>query len=266
MPELPEVETIVRDLAPTLRGRRIAAVWIGWPRAVDPRGRPAETIVGETILDVRRLGKFIVLQLSGGRHATIHLRMTGRLILDPLDNLPHARLIFTFIGGSRLVLSDARKFGRLRIVDGDLGAALAQGADPFDKSLTAQALAKMLKGRRTPIKVWLTNQRYLAGIGNIYACESLYEAGIRPTKRAGRLTSMQRDRLLHRMRRVLRNAIRNRGSSVDDYLDAEGKPGGFQNLLAVYGRSGLPCRRCGTPIRRIVQAQRGTFFCPVCQR
>lgn len=272
MPELPEVETIVRDLAPALRGRRIKAVNVAWPRAVDPRGRPAESLVGQEILDVRRVGKFIILELSSGYHAALHLRMTGRLILksrknaNPRNDAAHQRLAFEFADGGRLVLSDARKFGRLRVIDGDLGATLAQGIDPFDKSLNAGKLRALLARRTSPIKIWLLNQRCLAGVGNIYACEALFAAGIRPAKRAGKLKQEERTRLLTCLRRVLRKAIRSRGSSVDDYVDAGGKPGGFQNLLAVYGRSGLPCRRCRTPIRRIVQAQRSTFFCPVCQR
>jgi formamidopyrimidine-DNA glycosylase len=192
--------------------------------------------------------------------------MTGRLIADPSARLPHTRIVMRFRDGGSLVLTDVRKFGRLRIIDGDPRAALEIGIDPFDRALTPARLAGMLRGRTTKIKTWLMDQRRLAGVGNIYASEALFDAGIRPTRRAGRLTAVQTAALLRSLRKVMRKAIYHRGSSVDDYVDAEGMPGEFQNKLAVYGRGGLPCRRCQATIRRVVLAQRGTFFCPVCQR
>lgn len=265
MPELPEVETIVRDLQPKIVGRRIADVEVMWPRVVDPRGLPAQTIVGDAIDRVVRRGKFIVARFTSGHHAAIHLRMTGRLIIDPPGIQTHTRFVWHFDDGGTLVFDDARKFGRLRITQGEPEHELGIGIDPFDPKLDAKSFGALLAKRTTPIKTWLLNQRYLAGVGNIYACEALYYAGIRPTKRAGRLTRAERAKLLAALRKVLSRAIRQRGSSVDDYVDAEGLPGGFQKQLAVYGRSGLPCRRCKTPIRRIVLAQRGTFFCPHCQ-
>jgi formamidopyrimidine-DNA glycosylase len=266
VPELPEVETIVRELAPRLRGRRIARVDVRWRRSVDARGLPASTLAGATIEDVRRLGKFIVMRLTDGRSAAVHLRMTGRLIADPPQPLPHTRLVVRFDDGGTLALSDARKFGRLRIFAGDPAAVLGVGVDPYDRSLTPARFGALLAKRTTRIKTWLLDQRFVSGIGNIYACEALYQARIKPTRRAGRLRAHERATLLASLRRVMRKAISHRGSSVDDYLDAEGMPGEFQNHLSVYGRGGLPCRRCRTPIRRVVLGQRGTFFCPACQR
>jgi formamidopyrimidine-DNA glycosylase len=265
MPELPEVETIVRGLQPKITGRRIARVEVLWPRTVDPRGLPARAMVGETIEKVFRRGKFILARFASGRHAAVHLRMTGRLVADPAAPLPHMRLVWHFDGGGALVLADARKFGRLRILNDDPDHELGIGVDPFDSNLDADELGRLMAKRKTPIKTWLLDQRFIAGVGNIYACEALYYAGIRPTRRAGRVTRAQRGALLAALRKVLTRATRMRGSSVDDYVDAGGLPGGFQKQLAVYGRGGLPCRRCRAPVRRIVLAQRGTFYCPHCQ-
>jgi len=266
MPELPEVETIVRDLRPLIEGRRIARVELAWPRVLDARGLPPDGIVGERIAAVSRLGKFIVAKFAGGSHAAIHLRMTGRLIVDAASPLPYTRFVWRFVDGGNLVFADARKFGRLRVFAGDPRNEMLVGIDPFDDRLDANRLHTLLQNRKTAIKVWLLDQRFLAGIGNIYACEALWRAGVRPTKRAGRLTKRECEKLLAALRKVLTLAIDKRGSSVDDYVDAGGKQGGFQKQLAVYGRRGLPCRRCKTRIRRIVLAQRGTFFCPACQR
>ena len=266
MPELPEVETIARDLAPKLTGRTISRVDVRWQRSIDPRGRAARALVGDTIAGVRRLGKYVTIDLASGRTATVHLRMTGRLIADPLAALPHTRIVVYFADGGSLVLSDVRKFARLRIIDGDPREALELGIDPFDPDLTPARFLGLMRGRTTKIKVFLLDQRRLAGIGNIYASEALFDARIPPTRPAGKLTRAQGAALLRSLRKVLRKAIYHRGSCVDDYVDAEGKPGEFQKKLAVYGRGGLPCRRCRAPIRRVVLAQRGTFFCPVCQR
>ena len=268
MPELPEVETIARDLAPLLRGRRIAAVRAARkPPVFDAQSLPAKTIVGRTISDVGRAGKFIVIELGDDLHLAVHLRMTGNLLYKAsADAVPYTRATFDLDNSARIVFADVRKFGRMRVFRGDPASVLGLGLDPFAKELDAHALGKLSRGRRTPVKTWLLDQRRVAGIGNIYACESLFHARLRPKRRVGKLSLQEREKLLVCLRRVLRRAIRHRGSSVDDYVDAGGKQGAFQNQLSVYGRAGMPCRRCGTPIRRIVLAQRGTFYCPVCQR
>ena len=191
--------------------------------------------------------------------------MTGRLIADPPSEPPHTRLVLRLADGGSLTFADARKFGRWRIIDGDPAEALGIGMDPFDAALTPQRFYELTRGRTTKIKTWLLDQRRLSGVGNIYASEALFDARIRPTRRTGRLSRAQAGGLLTSLRKVMRKAISHRGSSVDDYVDGAGMPGEFQKKLAVYGRGGLPCRRCKTAIRRVVLAQRGTFFCPVCQ-
>lgn len=266
MPELPEVETIARDLGPKLIGRRIASLRIAWPRSIDPRGLPGSVLEGDSIAAVHRIGKFIVLSLTSGRTLAIHLRMTGQVLVDPPCEPAYTRVMLHFADGGALAFADARKFGRLRIVEDDPRTALQVGIDPFDRGLTPRRFGELLRGRTTPIKVWLLDQKRLAGVGNIYACEALFDARIRPRRAAGRLNAEQRARLLRSLRAVLRKAISHRGSSVDDYVDAEGKQGEFQKRLRVYGRRGMPCRRCKATIRRVVLAQRGTFFCPVCQQ
>jgi len=267
MPELPEVETIARGLDQSLRGRVVASIDVRWAKTVDKTGAPIERLVGDTIASVGRVGKFVTVALRSGLTLAIHLRMTGRLVVAHTgEAVDHERFALVFVDGDRLAFGDARKFGRVRLLDGDVAAALRVGVDALSVSLDDAAFAALLAGRSTPIKVLLLDQRRLAGVGNIYACEALFRAGIRPRRRSGRLTARQRGRLLKSMRRVLEKAIELRGSSVDDYVDSEGLQGSFQKLLRVYGRAGLPCRRCRTPIKRIVLAQRGTFYCPACQQ
>ncbi len=268
MPELPEVETIARGLQARVRGKRIAAFEVAWPRTIDSRSLPISSLIGRRIKIVGRIGKYVAISLTGGFTLAVHLRMTGRLLVGSPGALDraHLRAVITFTDGSILAFSDARKFGRMRVLHGDAAAQLDVGRDPLDPRLTALDLKPLLANRRTPVKVWLLDQRWLAGIGNIYASEALFYAGIRPRRAAGRLTASERAALLASLRRVLRRAIRYGGSSLNDYVDAEGKQGGFQKQFAVYGRPGLPCLQCRGPVRRIVLAQRSTFYCSACQR
>jgi formamidopyrimidine-DNA glycosylase len=267
MPELPEVETIARGLDRPLRNRIVAAIDVRWHRTIDPRSLPIEALAGDRISSVGRVGKFLIIRFASGRALAVHLRMTGRLMIRRAGAaLDHERVAIVFRDGDRLAFDDARKFGRFRLVDGDPAAVLDVGVDALSPSLDDASFGATLRKRKTPIKVLLLDQRRLAGVGNIYACEALFRAGIRPTRRSGALTADQRKKLLRALRTVLEKAIERRGSSVDDYVDAEGLPGTFQKSLYVYGRAGLPCRRCKTPIKRIVLAQRGTFFCPACQQ
>ena len=268
MPELPEVETIARDLKPLLRGRRIERLRTARkPPVFDHLSLPSKVVVGRRIEDVGRVGKFLILELGDELRLAVHLRMTGSLLYQPFRaRVPYTRAVFGLDNGAQLIFADVRKFGRMRVLRGDARIALGVGIDPFDRALDAARLAELTAHRKTRVKVWLLDQKRLAGVGNIYACEALYRARVRPTRRVGKLSLEERSELLVSLRRVLREAIRHRGSSVDDYVDAGGKEGEFQKQLSVYGRAGMPCRRCGTPIRRIVLAQRGTFFCPVCQR
>ena len=237
------------------------------PPVFDGASMAPRRLVGSTITRVGRAGKFVLIECDNRLRLAVHLRMTGNLLYQQSkQTIPYTRATFDLDNGARIVFADVRKFGRMRVFRGDARASLGIGVDPFAKALDARALGELLRGRKTPVKVWLLDQKRLAGVGNIYACESLFHARLRPKRRVGKLSLEERERLLVSLRRVLREAIRHRGSSVDDYVDAEGKEGEFQKLLSVYGRAGMPCRRCSTPIRRIVLAQRGTFYCPVCQR
>ncbi|HEY5093548.1 MAG TPA: bifunctional DNA-formamidopyrimidine glycosylase/DNA-(apurinic or apyrimidinic site) lyase [Candidatus Eremiobacteraceae bacterium] len=268
MPELPEVETIARGLRELIRGKRIRGVGVAWLRTVDERSLPLASLDGQRIVDVGRVGKYVAIVLEDGRTLTIHLRMTGSLLVGPASEPArrHERLRIDFDDGDSMKFDDPRKFGRVRLLQGDAAEVLAIGVDPFDRRLNAEMFAELLAGRRTPIKSWLLDQRRLAGVGNIYACEALFYAGIRPRRPAGRLTAAERIGLLKSLRRVLRRAIKHRGSSLNDYVDAEGKEGGFQKQFVVYGRVGLPCKQCRSPVRRILLAQRSTFYCSDCQR
>lgn len=268
MPELPEVETIARGLRSLVRGKRIRDVEVSWPRTVDARSLPLISLRGQKIVDVGRVGKFIAIKMEDGRTLTVHLRMTGSLQVEPGAKTAdrHERLSLRFDDGLAMKFVDPRKFGRVRLIEGDATAVLGVGIDPLDRNLSANKLTALLAGRRTPIKVWLLDQRRLAGVGNIYACEALFYAGIKPKRAAGRLTAAERISLLKSLRKVLRRAIKHRGSSLNDYVDAEGKEGGFQKQFAVYGRLGLPCKQCRSTVRRILLAQRSTFYCSACQR
>ena len=271
MPELPEVETIARGLARTILGRTISAVRVTLPKiAIAPKGlKFAKALVGERIERIARRGKYVVMDLRSGRHLVTSLRMTGKLIVQP-DQAgkphPYTHVALDFSDGSRLCFSEMRQFGRMRLVAAGEPWDEALGLEPLSQDFTPEAFIGMLSGRPTPVKVLLLDQRRIAGIGNIYACEALWEAGIRP-ERPGKALTKPAIRRLHRaLVDVLGRAIEMRGTSVDDYVDAEGLQGGFQNKLSVYGRDGKPCLRCGRKIVRTVLAQRGTWWCRTCQR
>jgi formamidopyrimidine-DNA glycosylase len=282
MPELPEVETIARGVHERLRGDRIVEAWFGSHREPfkTPPGRQAKGLEGRAILAVHRTGKHIVCELStacgnpmvesaGGIGAQwiVHLGMTGRLLVSTFDAFlaahTHARL--SLASGRELRFVDPRRFGRLEFRDLSRNPAFsAAGADPL--TVTEAEFAALFRPRKLPIKAALLNQKLLSGVGNIYADESLFRAGIRPRRLSGRLTRAELEALRLALREVLEHAIRLGGSSVSDYVDADGVRGFFQLEHCVYLRTGLPCRRCQTPIRRILLAGRGTHYCPQCQR
>lgn len=296
MPELPEVETIARGVDERLRFDRIVEAWFSsLPQPFKtPRARQAKGLIGRTILSVHRTGKHIVCELGSAPQAgcrtveqstapkpdaisqpdaqwIVHLGMTGRLLVttpdEPVVTHTHARL--SLLSGRELRFVDPRRFGRLEFRElnhGDpsrSGAFAAPGAEPL--TIAAAPFAALFRGRKLAIKAALLNQTLLAGVGNIYADESLFHAGIRPRRAAGRLTRAELERLRQALCTVLQQAIRLGGSSVSDYVDANGVRGFFQLEHCVYLRTGEPCRRCGTPIRRILLAGRGTHFCPRCQ-
>jgi formamidopyrimidine-DNA glycosylase len=276
MPELPEVETIARGVDERLRGDRIVEVWFGshtQPYKTPP-ARQASGLEGKTILGVRRVGKHIVCDLGGSETTgkptaqwIVHLGMTGRLLVTtpegPVEPHTHARL--TLASGRELRFVDPRRFGRLEFRELSRDDAFeGPGAEPL--TITPEEFAELFRGRRLAIKAALLNQTLLHGVGNIYADESLFRAGIRPKRMAGRLKKAELLRLHGAIQEVLRHAIELGGSSVSDYVDANGVRGFFQLEHRVYLRTGQPCLVCGTPIQRILLAGRGTHFCPVCQR
>jgi formamidopyrimidine-DNA glycosylase len=279
MPELPEVETIARGMHERVRGDRIVDVWFGNYREPfkTPAPRQAKGLAGRAVLAVHRTGKHIVFELGPAASLDpgtepeaqwiVHLGMTGRLLVTtpdaPVAAHTHARL--DLASGRELRFVDPRRFGRLEFRSLKKGMPFqGPGAEPL--TIGAEEFAAVFHSRRMPIKAALLNQTLLAGVGNIYADESLFHAGIRPRRRTNRLTAGELDRLRQALLKVLDHAIRLGGSSVSDYVDANGVRGFFQLEHCVYQRTGEPCRRCQTPIRRILVAGRGTHYCPQCQR
>jgi len=278
MPELPEVETIVRGLREPLVGRQFIGIRIGWenlvgrPRPELAEGPAAEEfergLMGQRILAVKRRGKYLIFDLSGGRSLIIHLRMTGRLLIvnsgEELDK--HDHLIFELDDGRELRFNEMRKLGRVYLVDNEDEVVGELGPEPLDDNFTPADFTALLSGRRGMIKPLLLNQRFMAGVGNIYADEALFAARIHPERRADTLTAEEIERLYNTVRQVLRQGIENRGTTLTAYRDAEGKEGSNQEYLQVFGRAGQPCPRCGTAIERTVVGGRGTYFCPKCQK
>lgn len=262
MPELPEVETVVRTLAPKLTGRRmIDAQFFSHHVVRQNFATLRKRVRNQTVRSVRRHGKFIVLELDQGI-LSIHLGMTGKLLFDAQPGR-HARAIFELDQGL-LVYDDIRHFGRIEWSSGLLDRAAQLGPDALDIPL--HDFLNILKKRHSRLKSLLMNQRILRGMGNIYTDEALFEARIHPRAIASSLSKSRAARLHRAMVDILTAAIRLKGSSISDYVDAAGERGSFQLQHQVYGRAGEPCAICGTPIRRIVMSQRGTHYCPKCQR
>ena len=267
MPELPEVETIVNDLRPLVEGRSIAKVELLFPHAVE-RPSPEEFIEaaeGKRIARLRRRGKYILLELDDGSVLAVHLRLTGRLLFNAPHDENHVRAVFHLDDGSRLVFADPRKLGRLHWAPRVEDVVGHLGPEPLDESFTPEVLAQRLNGRRCTIKSLLLDQRTIAGLGNIYTDEALFLAGIHPQRPASSLSQEEIRRLYEAIREVLKQGIERRGTTFSDYRDGFGRRGQNQAALKVFRRAGRPCPRCGTEIRRIKVAGRGTYFCPVCQ-
>jgi formamidopyrimidine-DNA glycosylase len=274
VPELPEVETIVRGLAGVVPGARIRSVEVVKPDLID--GEPAHTFAeglkGRTIERVTRRAKNIVMELDGGAgdRLLVNLGMTGRLLAVPPGEEPasHVGVRFELDGKRRLLYQDVRRFGRLwRMTDAEWRAWEATlGVEPLSDELTARWLYDAARRSRVAIKVWLMDQARVVGVGNIYASEALFRARVNPRKPANELTRKEAERIRQGVRDVLRESIEFRGTTLLDYRDSSGEPGEFVRRLRVYDRAGEPCTACGTPIERIVQGGRSTFFCPRCQR
>jgi formamidopyrimidine-DNA glycosylase len=271
MPELPEVETTAADLRPQLLGRHIAGVHLLWPRTLAQPDLPAleATLPGREIVSVGRRGKYLLIGLDSGAALIVHLRMTGRLAVvpdgDPVLADPHVRAWFDLADGHHLVFTDARRFGRIWLVADPAQVVGQLGPEPLDWTFTVEELAERLRGRRGAIKAVLLDQTVVAGLGNIYADEALFLAGIHPLRSAAGLAADEIARLHAAIRLVLREAIGNRGTTLRDYRPPYGQAGQHQEHLRVYRQAGQPCPTCGTPIRRIRVGQRSTHFCPCCQ-
>ncbi len=271
MPELPEVETIRRDLEPLVVGRRVVAV------EVDPAtlhllaGIPLEALesqlVGRTFVAAGRRGKYLLFGLDDGRTFVIHLRMTGRLLWRDHSDLEekYERAKIVFDDGHDLRWSDLRKFGTWRLFDTQEEVTKKLGPEPIDADFTLKMFAAALANRTAPVKAVLLDQRRMAGLGNIYVDEALFEAKIRPDTPANRLSAPAIKRLHASTRAVLERGIENRGASFSDYVDGQGNPGEQHKHVLVFRRTGKPCYTCGTPIERIVVGGRSTHFCPKCQ-
>jgi formamidopyrimidine-DNA glycosylase len=273
MPELPEVETVANGVHARIHGQTIRSVWTSnKPQTFkSPPDEIVEVLTGSCIERVHRVGKTIVVDLTQRKKSAqflVHLGMTGRLLVSSPDTpIPtHSHAILTLSGGQELRFVDARRFGRLSVVAEASPETQYTGPGAEPLSIGLEEFIALFHNRKTPIKAALLNQSLLHGIGNIYADESLFHAGIRPTRHAGRLTRAELTRLRASLIKVLTEAIQLGGSSVSDYVDADGVAGFFQLHHHAYSRTGQPCRICGTPIKRIVVGGRSTHFCPTCQR
>jgi formamidopyrimidine-DNA glycosylase len=270
MPELPEVETIVRALRPLVEGRTIEYVRILDPRWCAPRD-PAvlgAAIVGEVVRRLWRRGKYIVWELDEELHLLMHLRMTGTLLHDPPADPPHTRVVLG-LTGTRVVFVDPRRFGTGELIAGPGGLerffAARLGVEPLDGEFSPQLLRALASGRRGPIKPFLLDQRNVVGVGNIYADEALFRARIHPLRPAGALTPKQY-RLLHAaVIASLEAGIDARGASIDDFRHPDGVRGSFQDQFLVHRREAQPCPVCGGLVRKLVVAGRGTYVCEHCQ-
>jgi formamidopyrimidine-DNA glycosylase len=270
MPELPEVETIKNDLAPLVGGRHIKSVEFLWPKTLlSPSLAEFESRVkNREITGTGRRGKYLILHLDSGDSILIHLRMTGSLLVSKSKKLPdsHTRAVIRLDDGSNIYYIDPRKFGRFQLVSGDGWAQGKLGIEPLSDEFTTGALAKLLDGKQAPVKSVLLEQKLIAGIGNMYADEALYEARIHPARPAASLSAEEVKRLHKAIREVLKRAIKSGGASVSDYFRPGGERGTAHEGFKVAHRRGEVCPVCGGPVERIVVRQRGTYFCPACQR
>jgi formamidopyrimidine-DNA glycosylase len=273
MPELPEVETVRRELEPTVVGRRLDRVEILDGRLVRPF-EPLEVaaeLEGEVVESLERRGKYLVFRFETGRSLLVHLRMTGSFVHadGSLPDDPYRRAVLSLDNGSDVGYRAVRRFGTWLLLEpGELDPYLAErlGDEPFAEAFTPRALGKRFEGRRAPVKAALLDQRSLAGMGNIYADEALWRARIHPLRPAGELTSVEVGRLHAAIREALELGIARQGATLSDYRMPNGDSGAMQEEFEAYGREGEPCSRCGSPISKIRAAGRGTWFCPRCQR
>jgi formamidopyrimidine-DNA glycosylase len=275
MPELPEVETIRRQLEPRAAGQTIVDAVVLDPLWCAPRppAQVEEALRGRRIVRLGRRGKYLILELDDERFLVMHLRMTGNFLwvaAADTEDRPHLRVRLWLDGGARLEFVDLRRFGTGTVLDGtralDEYLSSRLGPEPLEPSFTTDVLRQTAKGRKAPIKAFLLNQQMIAGVGNIYADEALFRARIHPLKQAGRLKGDELERLRDSIVDVLEEGIQSFGASIDRYRDANGDEGQMQNRFQIHLREGEPCQRCGSTVRKMRAAGRGTYFCPRCQR
>jgi formamidopyrimidine-DNA glycosylase len=286
MPELPEVQTIVGDLNRKIKGETITSFWSDWKKSLDvPIEKFKQAIKNKIILSAQRRGKYIILNLDGGKSIIMHLKMTGHILIktqnsklktqnfgrdyfsDRVNQYIHH--IFYLKSGKTIEFSDVRKFGKIMLADSEkldqVRGVKELGVDALSSSFNLLKLNEILGNRKTNIKMLLMNQNIIAGIGNIYASEILHEAGILPSRPSDTLNKTESAKLYSAIKKILKKAIIMRGTSDSDYRDTSGAPGKFQNALKVYRRAGKKCTACGTIIQRKVIGQRSTFYCLKCQ-
>jgi len=271
VPELPEVETVARLIRPHLVGRRVKDASVTWPRTLGKVSTAGfrKGVTGTTIQRVWRRGKYIVIDLEPRRFLVGHLRMTGRMQVRAAGTDPsrHVKVSLDLDDGSVFEFIDVRKFGRLVLADNPEDVFPSLGPEPLSDAFTAEWFRAALKQRQRALKPLLLDQSFVAGLGNIYVDESLHAAKLHPLRRSNQLKRPAAVALHAAIRRILAEAIEREGSSFDTfYRTPEGQPGAYQEQFAVYGRTGKPCPRCGTTIRRLVVGQRGTHVCARCQR
>ncbi len=271
MPELPEIQTIVNELERVLPGKRIKSCRVLRDKMVQgDQHRFRQQVKNKNIRKIERRGKYIVITLSSSQMIIVHLRMTGKFIFQPLKSpaQKHDRVVFELQNQQKLIFSDVRCFGTLELVnDINKHNGLSQlGFDPWSRQLTAGILQKKLENRQIPIKTALLDQKLIAGLGNIYASEILFDAGIHPDIPANQLKHEKLASIIRSMRKILRLALKYNGTSISDYRRIDEKQGMFQNFLKVYGKADQKCINCSSSIMKITQNQRSTFLCPGCQK
>ncbi len=271
MPELPEVESVRRAIAPVLEGRTLVDVEIHDPRLTRPFDpvEVAAELRGECVAQVERRGKYLIVRFESGRALLIHLRMTGSLRAGTLDRDPHRRALLTLDDGTSVAYKDVRRFGTWLLLEpGELDPYLAArlGEEPLLPAFTAKRLGERLAGRRAPLKAALLDQQTLAGLGNIYVDEALWYARLQPLREAGTLDPDELRRLHRAIRKALELGVARQGSTLSDYRLPDGSSGSMQNEFRAYGRTGEPCDRCGTELAKTRIGGRSTWYCPRCQR
>ena len=270
MPELPEVETIRRDLEKEIVGHKIVDLWYDVPKMLQPSPQTVETIIGRHFVSAGRIGKLLLLGIENDGTVGIHLKLSGRLFIrkqtDPEDRFTH--VTFKFEDGRELRFTEVRKFGYVKLIEntGDLEKITSEfGPDPWTKDYTLDVLKNVLVKSSRPTKVLIMDQKKIAGVGNIYADEALWYAKIHPETSGNKVAAKQVEELYTGIIKALEQGIEDRGTSIDDYLDIYGKPGNHAKNLNVFRNEGNPCPRCGTEIKKIRVGGRGTHYCPQCQ-